>query len=55
VKRIALAERDHAFGKRTRGLGAKERGMDALLLDQIGDQITQHRATMRGLLPEFRS
>ena len=55
VKRIALAERDHAFGKRARGLGAKERGMDALLFDQISDQITKHRTAMGGLLPEFRT
>src|SRR5579863_2714308 len=55
VKRIALAERDHAFGQRASCFGAPERGVDPLLFDQVRDQIAQHRAPVRGVLSELGS
>ncbi len=55
VKRIALAERDHALGQRTRSLGAQDGGLDAFLLDEVRDQVAQHGPAMRRLLSEFVS
>src|SRR5271166_6333887 len=49
MKRIALSERDHALCQRTRRLGAKQRGVDAFLLDEVGDEVAQRRAAMRWL------
>jgi hypothetical protein len=53
VQRIALAESNHAFGNRTSRLSAAKRGLNALLLNQVCDQIAEHCAAMRRLLPEF--
>src|SRR6202021_248209 len=53
VQRVAFAERHHAFGNRTSRLGAKQSGMDTLLLNQVCDQIAEHGTSMRRLLPEF--
>jgi hypothetical protein len=53
VKRISFAERDHSFGNWLRSFGAQQRGLNALLLDQIRDEIAEHSATMRWLLSEF--
>ena len=55
VQRVAFAERDHAFGDRTSRLGAEQSGLNALLLNQVRDQIAEHCAAMRRLLPEFRT
>jgi hypothetical protein len=53
VQRVSFAECDHAFGNGASRLGAKQSGMDALLLNQVCDQIAEHCAAMRRLLPEF--
>src|SRR5580704_16295968 len=53
VQRVSFAESDHAFGNGASRLGAKQSGMDTLLLNQVCDQIAEHCAAMRRLLPEF--
>lgn len=55
VERIALAERDHAFGERTRSLRAKQRRLNSFLFDEIRDEIPQRGATVGRLSAEFRS
>jgi hypothetical protein len=55
MQRIALAESDHALGKRAGGFGAKKRGLNTLLLNEIGDEIPQHSAAMSRLLSEFEA
>src|SRR5205807_7687850 len=55
LQRVALAESDHFFGHGASGLGARERGGDAAVLEQIRDQAAQDGAAMVGLLAEFRS
>src|SRR5213594_1880344 len=54
LERVALAESDHFFGHGAGGLGARERGGDAPVFEQIGDQAAQYGAAMIGLLAEFR-
>ena len=42
MERVALAESDHALGKRTCRLRAAERGLDAFLFDEVGDEVAQN-------------
>ena len=46
---VALAEGDHFFGDGARGFGTGQRGGDAAVLEQIGDQVAQRGAAMPGI------
>src|SRR4029077_14046516 len=50
---VALTERDELFGNRTRGLGAGQRGGDAAVLEEVGDQVAQGGTTVPGVAPKF--
>ena len=52
---VAFAEGDDAFNHRPRGLGTANGGGDALLLDDVGHQIAQRGAAMRGVTAQLRS
>src|SRR5277367_5078724 len=53
VQRVALAERNHFLRQPPGGLRPQDGGVNAFLLDEVRHQVAQHRAAMRGLLPEF--
>ena len=54
-ERVFLAERDHTLDKWTRGLGASDGGFDALVFDDIGDEVAQSCPAMGRLATEFRT
>lgn len=55
LESVALAEGDDFFRDRASGLGAGERGGDAPVFEEVGDEIAQSCAAMRGVTSEFRS
>jgi hypothetical protein len=54
-ERVSLAECDHALDKRTRGLGASDGGLDALVFEYVGDEVAQSCPAMGRLATEFRT
>src|SRR5882762_2581560 len=55
LQSVALPEGDNLFGDGACGLGARQRGGDAAVFKQIGDQVAQGRAAVPRIASQFRS